>query len=91
MNYKYLNVTIDNRVGWIEYNRPPINAFNWEMLRKVPAALEEIGECQHPNHFGYLNRIIVQEGESICMDLPFLFAKNRFFRHSDLTSRPKFR
>jgi enoyl-CoA hydratase len=29
-----------DRVGWIEYNHPPINAFNWEMLREVPAALE---------------------------------------------------
>ena len=42
MNYKYLNVTIENRVGRIEYNRPQINAFNWEMLREVPAALEEL-------------------------------------------------
>jgi enoyl-CoA hydratase/carnithine racemase len=41
MNCNYLNLRIENRVGWIEYNRPPINAFNWEMLREVPAALEE--------------------------------------------------
>ena len=40
VNFKYLNVRIVNRVGWIEYNRPSINAFNWEMLREVPAALE---------------------------------------------------
>ena len=40
MKYKYLDVQIKDRVGWIEYNRPPINAFNWEMLREVPAALE---------------------------------------------------
>ena len=39
MSYKYLNLRIENRVGWIEYNRPPINAFNWEKLREVPAAL----------------------------------------------------
>jgi enoyl-CoA hydratase len=42
MNHKYLNSVIENRVGWIEYNRPPINAFNWEMLREVPAALEQL-------------------------------------------------
>ena len=42
MNFKYLNIHVDNRVGWIEYNRPPINAFNWEMLREVPAALDEL-------------------------------------------------
>ena len=33
MNFKYLNLNIEDRVGWIEYNRPPINAFNWEMLQ----------------------------------------------------------
>jgi enoyl-CoA hydratase len=42
MDYKYLNLRIENRVGWIEYNRPPSNAFNWEVLREVPAALEEL-------------------------------------------------
>ena len=42
MNFKYLNVRIVNRVGWIEYNRPPINAFNWEKLREVPAAMETL-------------------------------------------------
>ena len=46
MDYKYLNLRIENRVGWIEYNRPPINAFNWEMLREVPAALEELLQDQ---------------------------------------------
>lgn len=37
MNYQYLKVRTKDRVGWIEYNRPPINAFNWEMLHEVPA------------------------------------------------------
>ncbi len=40
MDYQYLRVRTENRVGWLEYNRPPINAFNWEMLREMPAALE---------------------------------------------------
>jgi len=42
MNYQYLKVRTKDRVGWIEYNRPPINAFNWEMLHEVPAALEAL-------------------------------------------------
>jgi enoyl-CoA hydratase/carnithine racemase len=42
MNYKYLNIRIQDQVGWIEYNRPPINSFNWEMLREVPAALDDL-------------------------------------------------
>ena len=42
MNYNFLNVRIEDRVGWIEYNRPPINSFNWEKLREVPAALDNL-------------------------------------------------
>ncbi len=42
MDYQHLRLYTDNRVGWLEYNRPPINAFNWEMLREMPAALEEL-------------------------------------------------
>ncbi|MGY1695639.1 enoyl-CoA hydratase/isomerase family protein [Geodermatophilus sp. SYSU D00814] len=36
----FLRVTEQDRVGWIEYDRPPVNAFHWEMLREVPEALE---------------------------------------------------
>ena len=42
MSYQHLIVRTENRIGWLEYNRPPINAFNWEMLREVPAALESL-------------------------------------------------
>jgi enoyl-CoA hydratase/carnithine racemase len=37
----FVRVTVHDRVGWIEYDRPPVNAFHWEMLREVPEALEE--------------------------------------------------
>jgi enoyl-CoA hydratase/carnithine racemase len=40
--HDFLRVTVQNQVGWIEYNRPPVNAFNWEMLREVPQALERL-------------------------------------------------
>jgi enoyl-CoA hydratase/carnithine racemase len=40
--HDFLRVTVQNHVGWIEYNRPPVNAFNWEMLREVPQALERL-------------------------------------------------
>jgi enoyl-CoA hydratase/carnithine racemase len=36
----FLRVTVHDRVGWIEYDRPPVNAFHWEMLREVPDALQ---------------------------------------------------
>ena len=42
MSYNFLKLRIQNRAGWIEYNRPPINSFNWEKLREVPAALDDL-------------------------------------------------
>lgn len=42
MNYKYLKIRIEDQVGWISYDRPPINSFNWEKLREVPAALDDL-------------------------------------------------
>jgi len=42
VEYQYLQLHTENRVGWLEYNRPPINACDWEMLREMPAALEEL-------------------------------------------------
>jgi enoyl-CoA hydratase len=42
MSYNFLKLRIENRVGWIEYNRPPINSFNWDKLREVPAALDDL-------------------------------------------------
>jgi enoyl-CoA hydratase/carnithine racemase len=36
----FVRTTVRDRVGWIEYDRPPVNAFHWEMLREVPVALE---------------------------------------------------
>ena len=39
MTYEFLNLHLDDRVGWLEYHRPPVNAFNWQMLREVPSAL----------------------------------------------------
>ena len=47
VNYKYLRVNKEEQVGWIEYNRPPVNAFNWEMLREIPAALEALLKDPH--------------------------------------------
>ena len=42
MPYEFLNVRVEGRVGWLEYNRPPVNAINWEMLRELPRALGEL-------------------------------------------------
>lgn len=41
-SYEYLNVTTADRIGWIEYNRPPINTFNHAMLHEMRAALDAL-------------------------------------------------
>jgi len=40
-NSDFLRVHREGRVGWIEYNRPPRNAFNWEMLGAIRPAVEK--------------------------------------------------
>ncbi len=42
MGYDHLLVHSEGPVGWLEYNRPPVNAFNWEMTRAVGTALEAL-------------------------------------------------
>src|SRR6266508_4109338 len=40
MAYEFLPVGRQDRVAWIEYRRPPLNAIDWTMLREIPAALD---------------------------------------------------
>jgi enoyl-CoA hydratase/carnithine racemase len=40
MANEFLKVGVVERVGWIEYRRPPVNAVDWTMLREIPAALD---------------------------------------------------
>jgi enoyl-CoA hydratase/carnithine racemase len=42
MEYAYLKVRRAERIGWLEYHRPPRNAFDWEMVREVGVALDEL-------------------------------------------------
>lgn len=37
-----MKVSQADAVGWIEYHRPPRNAFDWAMLREMPVALEQL-------------------------------------------------
>jgi hypothetical protein len=32
MTYEFLKVSVEERVAWIEYQRPPVNAVDWKML-----------------------------------------------------------
>jgi enoyl-CoA hydratase/carnithine racemase len=40
MTYEFLKTSVEDRVAWIEYNRPPLNAIDWKMLGEIPAALD---------------------------------------------------
>jgi enoyl-CoA hydratase/carnithine racemase len=42
MSFENLKVEREDRVGWIEYRRPPVNAVTWGMLREIPAALDSL-------------------------------------------------
>ncbi|MEX0878782.1 MAG: enoyl-CoA hydratase/isomerase family protein [Thermoanaerobaculia bacterium] len=42
MTYEFLRIRTEERVAWLEYQRPPLNAFEWKMLREVPAALDAL-------------------------------------------------
>jgi enoyl-CoA hydratase/carnithine racemase len=42
MGYEHLKTYVADRVGWLEYSRPPVNAIDWTMLREIPRALEEL-------------------------------------------------
>ncbi|HUM02525.1 MAG TPA: enoyl-CoA hydratase/isomerase family protein [Thermoanaerobaculia bacterium] len=39
MSYEFLNTDVVDRVGWLEYRRPPLNAIDWKMLGEIPVAL----------------------------------------------------
>ena len=42
MAYEFLTVGRQDRVAWIEYRRPPLNAIDWTMLREIPTALDTL-------------------------------------------------
>jgi enoyl-CoA hydratase/carnithine racemase len=40
-DYEHIKLGTINRVGWLEFARPPINAFDWDMVREVQRGIEE--------------------------------------------------
>lgn len=40
-SYEFLKAGVADRVAWIEYQRPPLNAIHWEMLREIARALDD--------------------------------------------------
>lgn len=42
--FKNFIVRFEPPIGWLEYHRPPVNAFDWDMLREAPLALRHLLE-----------------------------------------------
>ncbi|NIR61195.1 MAG: hypothetical protein GWO02_17675, partial [Gammaproteobacteria bacterium] len=42
MEYDFHKVEIESRVGWVELNRPPVNATSWDMLHEHLAVFERV-------------------------------------------------
>jgi enoyl-CoA hydratase/carnithine racemase len=38
--YEFLSCRVEERLGWIEYQRPPLNAIDWKMLGEISPAIE---------------------------------------------------
>lgn len=39
MTYRFLKIDVQGPAAWIEYDNPPRNAINWEMLEELPKAI----------------------------------------------------
>ncbi len=39
--YQYIQMQVVNRVGWLNYNKPPINAFHWRMVDEIHQGLKQ--------------------------------------------------
>jgi enoyl-CoA hydratase len=44
MVFEFVDFHVDDGVGWFAYNRPPVNAVHWPMLRELPGALSAVLE-----------------------------------------------
>lgn len=42
MAFDHVRLTVEDRIGWLEYSRPPVNAFTAEMVGEVSAALDQL-------------------------------------------------
>lgn len=42
MSFENILVRVENQVGWLEYNRPPVNAVHWDKLRELSQAIQTL-------------------------------------------------
>ena len=41
-SFDSIQIEITDHVGWLRFNRPPVNAFSWEMLAETRAAYDAL-------------------------------------------------
>ena len=39
--YEHIELHVKNRIGWLDYARPPINAMDWKMVRETHAGVQD--------------------------------------------------
>ena len=39
---QHVKVTVENQVGWLEFDRAPVNAFEWTMVRQTRDAIDNL-------------------------------------------------
>jgi enoyl-CoA hydratase/carnithine racemase len=42
MTFSFLKLQVTSGIGWLEYNRPPVNAFHWEMVDELVPAFDRL-------------------------------------------------
>jgi enoyl-CoA hydratase/carnithine racemase len=42
MAFDFLKLSVRDSIGWLEFNRPPVNAFHWEMVGELSPAFDAL-------------------------------------------------
>ena len=47
MTYDFIDLEVHNSIGWFRFNRPPVNAVDWAMLREIEQGFRELAADPH--------------------------------------------
>jgi len=42
MDFQFLRLSVGEGIGWLDFNRPPVNAFHWEMVGELSPAFDAL-------------------------------------------------
>jgi enoyl-CoA hydratase len=42
MAFQFLSLRVADGIGWLEFNRPPVNAFHWEMVAELSPGIDAL-------------------------------------------------